>query len=68
MNVILGELPKRHLEGGRAQYVPLVVLRIEGLVNDRSLRIPTMSIGRSGGMPITIPGDVDNALGAKRRR
>jgi len=32
------------------------------------LRIPAMSIGRSDGMSITIPGDVDNALGAKRRR
>jgi len=32
------------------------------------VRIPTMSIGRSDLMSITIPGDVDNALGAKRRR
>ncbi len=32
------------------------------------VRIPAMSIGRSDGMSITIPGDVDNALGAKRRR
>jgi hypothetical protein len=32
------------------------------------LRIPAMSIGRSDGMSITIPGDVDNAPGAKRRR
>ena len=33
-----------------------------------TVRIPAMSIGRSDGMSITIPGDVDNALGAKRRR
>jgi hypothetical protein len=32
------------------------------------VRIPALSIGRSDGMSITIPGDVDNVLGAKRRR
>ncbi len=34
----------------------------------KQVRIPAMSIERSDGMSITIPGDADNALGAKRRR
>jgi hypothetical protein len=41
-----------------------IELNASGLI----LRIPAMSIVRSDGMSITIPGDVDNALGAKRRR
>jgi len=57
---VAGKIWEYAARGGRVLVVP------ESLLGD--VRIPAMSIGRSDGMSITIPGDVDNAPGAKRRR
>jgi hypothetical protein len=54
------------MDGMSTVALALFLTKVAWLIG--TVRIPAMSIGRSDGMSITIPGDVDNVLGAKRRR